>query len=206
LAAIVLAGPAMAHAESWIFRPSYFSHDPVSAERVAQFAQPAPSYVRTGENYLQSGYSHNTITMGRGNSVEHIHIVESWGQGENIRPYGEWLYPYRPGATPYSLPLYGAGAYGRPAPYGPGGNPYGPATAPYGYGNNPSGLMRAYPPNIYGNPYPAAPYAGGVGGAAAVAPQGVGPETGPNVGAYPSRVGPPLIYAPQYTAPGAAQN
>jgi hypothetical protein len=214
LAAIVLAGAAAAHAESWVFRPSYFSHDPVSGQRVAQFAQPAPSYIRTGENYLQSGYSHNTITIGSGNNAQHLHVVETWGQGDKIRPYGEWLYPYRPGATPYGPSPYGAGygpgqfgpsPYG-PSPYGFGGNPYGPAMPPYGYGGNPSGLMRAYPPNLSGNPYSAAPYVGAAGGAGGASPQVVGPETGTNPGAYPARVGPPLIYAPQYTPPAAGQN
>ncbi len=121
-------GPAEA---SWIFRPSYYSHDPQTGQRVAQYAQPAPSYSRVGtENYLQSVYRHNRITLWAGDSVENTHMVETWGQGDRIRPYGEWLFPYRAGATPY----------------GPWGNPQGPWTLPFDSWTNPYGLMQRYSP------------------------------------------------------------
>jgi hypothetical protein len=52
--------------------------------------------------------------------------VQTWGQGTAIRPYGEWEYPYRAGATPY----------------GPWGNPQGPWTLPFDSWQNPYGLNR----------------------------------------------------------------
>jgi hypothetical protein len=224
LAMLLVASVTAARAESWVFQPSYFTHSPDTGERVAQYAQPAASYART-ENYLQSGYRHNTIDLpGIGGGGDHIHVVETWGLGDQIRPYGEWLRPYRPGATPY----------------GPWGYPPGPA----GYGPSPYGPMRgnsAYPqpyPNPYAAvpygaaPYGAAPYGTGYGpgvnmgpGAAnaspyaapGVAPQSAAPtvqpapSAGPPVGiplspgaatgAYRSPYGPPLLSTPQYAAP-----
>lgn len=115
---------------SWIFRSSYYSHDPQTAERVSQFAQSEPSYSRVGtEGYLQSGYRHNRTTLwaGRGGS-DNVHVVETWGEGDRIRPYGEWLFPYREGATPY----------------GPWGNPQGPWTLPFDSWSNPYGLTPRY--------------------------------------------------------------
>jgi len=129
LSVLVAAGTAQA---SWIFRPSYYSHDAQTGQRVAQYAQPAPSYSRVGtENYLQSGYRHNQTTLWAGEGgADHVHVVETWGQGDRIRPYGEWLFPYRAGATPY----------------GPWGNPQGPWTTPFGSWVNPYGLMPRYAP------------------------------------------------------------
>ena len=125
LAAILLASVTMARADSWIFQPSYFSHSPDTGERVAQYAQPAPSYKVAGENYLQSGYRHNMIDIPGLGGGDHMHVVETWGLGDQIRPYGEWLRPFRPGATPY-------GPWGYPGPMGypQGRGGFGPA--PYG--------------------------------------------------------------------------
>jgi len=155
---------AAAHA-SWAFRPSYYSHSPTTGERVNRYAEPAPSYSRVGgENYLQSGYWHNHISIQAGYGADNMHTVETWGEGQWLRPYGEWQFPYRAGATPY----------------GPWGNPQGPWTMPFDSWNNPYGLMQHYP-NPYPNypPYPmGSPMAPGYGG---------GPY-GP--GAYQQRSGP----------------
>ncbi len=127
LAAIAQIAPA-AEKKSWVFRPSYYTHNPATGERVDQFAKPAPAYVREDPTYQQSAYRHTTTNRLYGESSDHLHVVETWGQGESIRPYGEWLYPYRAGATPY----------------GPWGNPQGPWTAPFGSWVNPYGLGRYY--------------------------------------------------------------
>ena len=126
LAAVSQAAPAAE--KSWVFRPSYYTHDPASGDRVSQFARPAPAYVREDPTYQQSAYRHSTTTRLYGESSDHLHIVETWGQGESIRPYGEWLYPYRAGATPF----------------GPWGNPQGPWTMPFDSWMNPYGLGRYY--------------------------------------------------------------
>lgn len=123
---------ATAAESSWIFRPSYFSHDPATGERAVQYAPKLPAYARDDDTYLQSGYRHSQTTIRVGDSADHWHIVETWGAGASIRPYGEWLRPFREGATPF----------------GPWGNPQGPWMAPFGSWGNPYGVGRYY----YGNP------------------------------------------------------
>jgi len=144
LSALAPALADRAEATSWIFRRSSFTHDPATGDRVAQFAPKTTPYVRGDETYRQSAYRHHRSTIQAGGSADRIHIVETWGEGESIRPYGEWLRPFREGATPY----------------GPWGNPNGPWTLPFDSWRNPYGLGRLpYPPwpyPFYG-PYRAAP-------------------------------------------------
>lgn len=135
-----LTFPGFALADSWIFQPSYFSHDP-GGQRVAQYAPPQPAIFRGDPNYLQSGYRHNRISIRVGDTSDNLHIVETWGAGETIRPYGEWLRPFREGATPY----------------GPWGNPQGPWTTPFGAWANPYGLGRLPNPPWWGYPGYASP-------------------------------------------------
>jgi hypothetical protein len=164
-------------ADSWMFLPGYYTHSPVTGQRVDQYAAPAPSYARFGENFLQSGYQHNHIQMAGVNGEENIHIVETWGAGEWIRPYGEWERPFRPGATPYGPWNQPYGYSGNP--YGAAGNLYGPAGNPYGYSGNPYGAA--------GNPYGPAGNPNGLGGR-------------PNAPAYSPNYGP--SYPP--TGPSSA--
>jgi hypothetical protein len=182
-------------ADSWIFQPSYFSHSPQTGERVAQYAEPAVAYARGGENYLQSGYRHNTIDMpGANGGGDHIHVVETWGLGDQIRPYGEWLYPFRPGAVPYGPWGYPQGPRGAlPNPYGSmQGYPSYPYANPYGAGYGPgAGIGPGGPPAPY--PYPA-PYAAPGAGAPQAPPA-------PGAGAYQSPYGPPLLRSPGPSAP-----
>jgi hypothetical protein len=152
-----ISSPRAAVAEtSWIFRASYFTHDPATGHRVNQFAPEKPAYVRTDPTYQESVYRHSRSGFRVGDSFDFLHTVETWGQGENIRPYGEWLFPYRAGATPF----------------GPWGNPQGPWTTPFGSWVNPYGLGRLpNPPWFPGYlpvPYPAP-----------VAPQQVNPPANP---------------------------
>jgi hypothetical protein len=126
----VLAAIAPAEA-AWIFYPSRYSHDPATGQRVVQFAPAERSLANVDPTYQQSVYRHNRSSLRIGDSADRIHIVETWGQGDSIRPYGEWLYPFREGATPY----------------GPWGNPQGPWTDPFGAWVNPYGLGRLrHPP------------------------------------------------------------
>jgi hypothetical protein len=129
--------------DSWQFRPSYYSHDPNSGERVAQY-QPLPNVYRPEDpTYMVSGYRHNqTIMRGADGSADWMHVVETWGNP--VRPYGEWEFPYRAGATPY----------------GPWGNPQGPWTMPFDSWVNPYGLGQLPNPpwgpyyQPYNSPYP----------------------------------------------------
>ena len=118
---------ASAAEASWIFRPSYYSHQPATCQRVAQYSPGETPYVHVDPTYERSGYRHNRVTIrGAGGSVDRMHLVETWGAGEAIRPYGEWQRPFRAGATPY----------------GPWGNPQGPWTSPFWSWMNPYGLGR----------------------------------------------------------------
>jgi len=129
---------------SWIFQPSYFSHDPADGKRVAQYAPEPTSYARDDPTYMESGYRHYQFEIvGRGGTADRLHVVQTWGLGELIRPYGEWEFPFRAGATPY----------------GPWGNPQGPWTMPFDSWQNPYGLMQ-HLPSPYG-PYPTGPGGGG---------------------------------------------
>ena len=126
----------------WIFRPSYYSHEPSGGERVAQYAPVEPPQVRVDPSYQQSAYRHNRISIrGADGSADRLHVVETWGAGEFIRPYGEWQRPFRAGATPY----------------GPWGNPQGPWTSPFESWGNPYGLgqLPYYSPGPwYGGRHP----------------------------------------------------
>lgn len=135
---VLLAGAPLAAAEAdWIFKPSYFSHDPTTGRRVTQYAPGKTPYARVDERYLQSGYRQQRIRIGGDN----IHVVETWGAGEVIRPYGEWLRPFRAGATPY----------------GPWGNPQGPWTSPFGSWSNPYGLGQLPSPPWFPYGFPSHP-------------------------------------------------
>lgn len=156
-AAVLLAvlGQSAWAGGSWIFQPSTYSHDPETGERVAQHTPETPAYAPSDPTYEQSAYIHKrTAIYGAPGSIERRHYVETWGEGESIRPYGEWQRPFRAGATPY----------------GPWGNPSGPWTTPFGSWSNPYGLgqlptppwspwypQTGYPPR----PYPDAGYPGG---------------------------------------------
>lgn len=143
LAVCGLAGNAFAES-SWIFRPAEYSHDRETGARVTQFAAPAPAIFRGDPTYQQSAYRHNESSIRVGNSADHFHVVETWGEGDSIRPYGEWLYPFRAGATPY----------------GPWGNPQGPWTTPFGSWSNPYGLGQLpIPPWVNGIAVPYGPQA-----------------------------------------------
>ena len=162
---------------SWIFQQSYFSHDPDNGNRVAQYAPEPTSYTRDDPTYMESGYRHNQIfTFGPNGTADRMHIVQTWGQGEFIRPYGEWEFPYRAGATPY----------------GPWGNPQGPWTMPFDSWQNPYGLLNHLPNSGWpfpSGPGPVMPYgsAPGYGAGAGLAPgtgygSGYGSGYGPGYG------------------------
>jgi hypothetical protein len=108
VAGSVLAGSA--HAADWITSPSYYSHDPVTGERVTQYSPIGPFYTFGRSDYRRSGFRHTRSSLQAGNSADHLHIVEEWGRP--IRPYGEWRFPYRPYSVPYP-------AWGPPFPNWP---------------------------------------------------------------------------------------
>jgi hypothetical protein len=142
---------AQASDASWIFHPGYYTHSPVTGQRVAQYEPERPSIVPIDPTYQESGYRHQLIQ----NGTDWLNLVQTWGAGTSIRPYGEWEYPYRAGATPF----------------GPWGNPQGPWTLPFDSWQNPYGLNRL--PYGYG---PMSPGQGlGGGGAWKAGPQALQP-------------------------------
>lgn len=129
--ALILATAAEA---DWFFQPSRYTHEPVRGQRVAQYAPEVTPYAREVPNFVESGYRHTRSSIrGADRTADHTHVVQTWGAGEQIRPYGEWQRPYREGATPY----------------GPWGNPQGPWTLPFDSWINPYGQWNQWP-----NPWP----------------------------------------------------
>ena len=150
LAMIAIASAfATEAAAGWIFLPSTYSHDPATGQRVDQYAPKQIAYARVDPTYLQSGYRHKRTTLrGADGTADRLHVVETWGEGDRIRPYGEWQFPYRAGATPY----------------GPWGNAGGPWTLPFDSWQNPYclGNLRNPPWPYWPTPAPApAPLPGG---------------------------------------------
>ncbi|WDI42623.1 hypothetical protein [Bremerella sp. P1] len=139
----------VATANDWLLAPSYYSHDPQTGERAAQYSRPQPAYVYENPTYLKSGYHHRRSTIRTGDgSLDQLHVVEEWGRP--VRPYGEWERPFRPYSVPYQLwgppygglgPIYQNFPYQYPFPTplpGPGG-PGGPGPGGPGHGGGHNG-------------------------------------------------------------------
>jgi hypothetical protein len=117
-----LASFGHADAADWITAPSTYTHDPTTAERVAQYSPIGPFYYYQRPDYLKSGYRHLRSTIDLGNSSDNLHIVEEWGRP--VRPYDEWRFPYRPFSVPYDAwgpPFGGLGGGNGMFPYSGGG-------------------------------------------------------------------------------------
>ncbi|MCG8583398.1 MAG: hypothetical protein MI757_01635 [Pirellulales bacterium] len=102
---------------STLFDRSYFTHKPHSDERVAQYMPEQPAY-RTEGYYERSAFRYTQSTIGRGRNADRLNVVETWGRGAEIRPYGEWERPFRRGAQPIWMTDPQAYFYGSyPYPY-----------------------------------------------------------------------------------------
>jgi hypothetical protein len=160
--------PATSGAAEWLTAPSYYTHDPNTAERVNQYSQVGPFYYYQRGDYMQSGYRHNRSTFQFGGSADNLHIVEQWGAP--VIPYEQWRFPYRPYGSPYPAwgPPYGGlggvGFGGFIPPYGP--VPFGGGNVGFGSGpfNTAEQWMDGYYPRYdrhdrsqYYRPYRAAP-------------------------------------------------
>ncbi len=139
----------VADGADWITAPSYYTHDPSTGQRVDQYSPIGPFYTYARPDFTRSGYRHLRSSIQVGNSADHMHVVEEWGQP--VRPYGEWRFPFRPYSVPYAAwgpPFAGlgnSGYYPYPAPAVPYGTLPGDGGEPYD---------RQQPPPYYDGSYP----------------------------------------------------
>jgi hypothetical protein len=84
LSLIAIATPltfARTSSASWIFLPSYYSHDPVAQVQVGPRYEGGPYYVRPQGEFVRRGYSHTESTITVGNlGTDTYHYYESWIQ------------------------------------------------------------------------------------------------------------------------------
>ncbi len=118
LAAVLLSACA-AWSADWITAPSYYTHDPMTGERVDQYSPIGPFYTYSSPDFMRSGYRHYRSSIEAGGSADNMHIVEEWGRP--VRPYGEWRFPYRPYSVPYPAwgPPFAGWGNGAYYPYAP---------------------------------------------------------------------------------------
>jgi hypothetical protein len=93
------AGSGAASATDWLTLPSTYTHDPMTGNRVNQFAQVDAPPMNDQSRLITSGYTNYRSTIQVGQSADNYHRVDQWGPP--VRPYGEWLFPYRPFGSPY---------------------------------------------------------------------------------------------------------
>jgi hypothetical protein len=83
LAALAAIGttPQLASAESWLFRPSYYSHDPTTSVRIGRQYSVGPVFTRPTGGYVSGGWrwQNNRITIG-GQIYDNYNYFESWAQ------------------------------------------------------------------------------------------------------------------------------
>lgn len=89
---------------NWMTAGSYYTHNPMTQERVHQYA-PDPKVIHTPDPSI-STYRHQRSSLVVDGSMDQYHKV--YRTGGNVRPYGEWQHPYRPYSVPYSDWAYGS--------------------------------------------------------------------------------------------------
>ena len=103
-----------ASAGDWVTAPSYYTHDPMSGDRVTQYSPIGPFYTYSQPSFKSSGYRNTRSSIQVGTSADHYHTTQQWGQP--VQPYGEWRHPYRPHSVPYGQ--WGPQLFGGGYPYG----------------------------------------------------------------------------------------
>jgi hypothetical protein len=82
-AALAVGQPAHA-ANSWIFQPSYYSHDPVVDVKIGpeRYHFAGPNFTRPQGEFIRSGYRSVQGIIQVGNSgTDQLQYFESWVQG-----------------------------------------------------------------------------------------------------------------------------
>jgi hypothetical protein len=171
----------------WTTMPSTYTHD-ATGQRVDQYALGVEPEAVSEAGVVRSGFTHTRSSLQVGFNSDHYHVTEQWG--DQVRPYGEWRFPYRPFSVPY-------GAWG---PQLPQVSVQGLGVYPWGVG---PGQQPPWPPHP-GTPGAGAPPTGAAmapGAPAAGAPAGLGggvggPGMGPMGGMGPGVPGPGLGWPP----------
>ena len=79
--AAIWAAPQFASAESWIFRPSYYSHDPVSKVRIGRQYAGGPVFTRPTGAYVRGGWRWQNAQINIGGQIyDNDNYFESWIQ------------------------------------------------------------------------------------------------------------------------------
>jgi hypothetical protein len=81
LSIAAIGARAGGHQPSWIFRPSYYSHDPVRAVQVGRRHAGGPMFTRPEGDYFQVGvrYVNSAIQVGP-YTWDNVRVYESWTQ------------------------------------------------------------------------------------------------------------------------------
>jgi hypothetical protein len=148
---------SFASAADWLVAPSYYTHEPLTGQRVTQYAEIGPYYYYHRPDYQKSGYRHYRSTIQTGNTADNMHMVEEYGRP--VRPYEEWRFPYRPYSVPYDA-------------WGP---PFGGLGGGVGYGG---GFYGGYPGGAFPPTGPIGPGPVGPMGPGPIGPGPVGPGWG----------------------------
>ncbi len=76
-------------AADWMFKPSYFSHDPATGARVTQYAAKPPVYATAQPVYQKSGYHRSwSVLRDRNGGYDLYHINNEWGRYATPYYYG----------------------------------------------------------------------------------------------------------------------
>jgi hypothetical protein len=77
----LLAASSICQAESWVFRQSYYSHDPVTEVRIGRQFSTGPVYTRPQGEYIKTGLRNLRSTIvTQGQTYDNLNVYESWIQ------------------------------------------------------------------------------------------------------------------------------
>ncbi len=158
---LATVAPMVPQADSWVFAPSRYTHDPATGARVAQYDQIAPVEPLPDQRLVTSGYSRTrTVLRGADGSSSANYVVTSYGNGYGgMDAQWERFHDAWRGATVAGGNFFGAiggfpgyGPYGGGFPdgYGGGYGGYGPGYGGPGYGG--PGYGGGYPGHGRGFP------------------------------------------------------
>lgn len=168
---LATAAPFVPQADSWVFAPSRYTHDPATGARVAQYDQIAPVEPLPDQRLVTSGYSRTrTVLRGADGSSSANYVVTNYGNGrggidaEWERFHDAWRGSTVGGGNYSSFSPYGGfpgyGPYG--GGYGEGyGGGYGPG---YGGGGGNPGFGHGFPGGIPGPGFTSPSYGFGSAG------------------------------------------